>query len=108
LDDPDVDTVFQQVRGKGMAEGVAADPFADTGPGDGHSHSLLKAGFQDMMAAGQTGAGINAEVFPGEEILPAELLARLGIFFPEGVGEVVSKGSGLTNRSSDLSLSHAP
>jgi len=42
LDDPDIDAVFKQMRGKGMPEGVATCLFVDACASHGRFHCLLQ------------------------------------------------------------------
>jgi hypothetical protein len=50
LDGPDVVAVFEQVGGKGVAEGVTAHRLVDTGQAGRLPHGSLRGTFSQMMA----------------------------------------------------------
>lgn len=51
LNDPDVNPVFEQVGGKTMAKGTAADRFCDSRLIYRRPYCLLEPGFKHMMAS---------------------------------------------------------
>jgi hypothetical protein len=56
----------QHMRGKRMAKGMTADPFADAGFLHRRLDGLLKAGLQRMVPPGGDGAGIATQIPPGK------------------------------------------
>ena len=58
LDHPDVVALLQQVRGKTVTEGMAADAFVETYRTRCSTHSLLQSTLTRMMTMGDPGARI--------------------------------------------------
>ena len=73
LDDPDIDAVFEQVRGVAVAKCVTGDPFGQPGAKCRHPNGLLQPGGEDMVAAFTPAARIDAALFRREKVLPAQV-----------------------------------
>lgn len=103
-------TGLEEVGCEAVSQRMTAGWFGKPSCFDGFLDCFLDAGFMDVMAAelsafgggwqGNIGgfecfarAGIDAERFGWEEILPLERAAGFGIFSGEGVGEPNPTGS---------------
>lgn len=68
LDIPEVDSLFQEVRGKAVAEGVRGGFFLDAGPFERPSENIFDAGRTVLLASGAfkepSGRLIDPVVFP--------------------------------------------
>ena len=58
LEDADIDSVFQHMRGEAMAQRVATNPFVDPCLLCGPLHRFLQGGFENVMTHFFTGARV--------------------------------------------------
>ena len=84
----DVVSVLEQVGGVTMAKYMRGDALVYVGLARGGFDGFLQAGFVDMVALFDAGLGIERKFFGGEEILPGEFAAGVGVFFGDGSGQV--------------------
>jgi len=67
---PNIVAAFEEVGGETVAEGVAADAFADVRLEGGASDRLLKSTGAGMMPGGLPAAGVDRGAAGGEDELP--------------------------------------
>lgn len=84
----DVVTGFEEVRGEGMAKGMAGDGFGDAGTQRGLAHSFLQRTFVVMMAASLAAPWIGGEFCGRKEILLGPFPGCMRVFFRQSVGQV--------------------
>ena len=63
LDDTNVYPVFEQMGREGMAQGVGANTFCDSGPIHRDLDGFLQSGFKHVMPAKRIRSGILAQLF---------------------------------------------
>jgi hypothetical protein len=80
----DVQINDQHMRGKRMAKGMTAEPFADAGFLHRRFDGLLKAGLQRMVPLGGDAAGVATQIPPRKNILPGKLTGRGRIISRQG------------------------
>jgi hypothetical protein len=79
---------FQEMGGKGVAEGVAGGALGDAGSADGGSHGSLYDRFMQMVAADLVGRWVSVGAGCREDPLPGPLPAGAGVLAGEGLGEL--------------------
>ena len=87
LDGADIVAAFQQMGGKGVAEGVAAGPLCDAGEHDGVFDGTLDYGFVHVVAAFLPGRAVAPAASLGEEPLPAPVAGGVGVLLCNGTGQ---------------------
>ena len=87
MDSPYIVAIFDEVGGKGVAEGVAGAGFGDGGLGDGGFDGALKGFFAEVVAADEAGARIGGEGAGGEDPLPGPFLGGARVLPGEGIGQ---------------------
>lgn len=101
LDGADIVTVFEQVGGKAVAEGVAGDGFIEPGGFGGAFDGALQGAGVDVMSAQAAGLGIFRDARGGKNVLPDPGLGGSRIFqgqrerqvdLTEPVGEIHIEG----------------
>jgi hypothetical protein len=83
----DIVAVLEQVSGKAVAEGMAADVLFDAGQVGSAVDGTLQATGVGVMAAGGPIAGIRGQARGGEEVLPHPFRFGERVFAFEGVGQ---------------------
>lgn len=73
LNRPDVEAVLQQVRGKGVAQGVARGGLGETGGANGTLYGPLEDGFVQVMTSATVGLAIVVEPRRRKDPLPSPL-----------------------------------
>ena len=66
----DVVACFEQVGGKGVAQGMATYFLGDTGPQRRAFHGLPDQDFMDMVSPHLAAAGVHRQAFGRKHILP--------------------------------------
>src|SRR5574337_980536 len=82
LDSSNIVVAFKQVRGKGMAKGVARGPLRQSSLSDRVPHSFLDERFVCVMAALFSGLGVYPPLFLRKDPLDPP---NVGIFCPAAV-----------------------
>jgi hypothetical protein len=88
LDGADVVTAFEEVRGKGVTQGVAADALGETCCPRGLSDCLLHDGFVEVVATPLTGRLVEVRTGNGEAPLPRPLALRVRILVAKSLWEL--------------------
>ena len=88
LDRADVIVAFQQVGGKGVAEGMAGDALVDPGQAGRLPDGLLQPALVQVMAAHDVAAGVHRQPLRRKDVLPGPLLVGVGVFALQGLGQV--------------------
>ncbi len=86
LDCPDIVPVFQEMRGKGMAQGVRASGLQNPRLEPGLLKCSLQNRFVKVMPAFLSGYPVGVMARCGKHPLPAPLFTCAGVFLPKGVG----------------------
>src|SRR5262245_55077370 len=84
----DIVTVFEQVRGEGVAERVAGGPLGDAGGHHRVLHRTLEDRFMQMMATTLAGDLVHVGARGWKDPLPSPLTARVRILPREGPRQV--------------------
>ena len=79
LDRADIVAVLEEVRGKGMAEGVAGRTFRDARLPNGAGDRPLDRRLVEMVATHLTGGSVAIALAGREDILPPPVAGGLGI-----------------------------
>lgn len=87
LDGPDVGAGFEQMGGKGMAEGVAGSGFGQAGLDDGLVDRPLEQGLVHVVAALLAGVGVFPAAGLREHPLPRPILTGVDVFAVQGFGQ---------------------
>jgi hypothetical protein len=85
LDGADVVASLEEVGGKGVAEGVAANALGELGGDGGLANGALEDGFVEVVATAFVGGWVEVDACGGEEPLPGPFARRAGVFDAEGV-----------------------
>ena len=80
----DVGTAFQQVRGEGVAQGVAGGAFGDAGFFNSGFELPLQGVFMKVMPRNSARSGVGAKVGRGKEVLPPPLFGSVRVFATQG------------------------
>ena len=81
----DIVSTFEQVRGEGVAEGVAGSVFRQFCLADSPFDGVLQVVFEDVVATDKAGAWIRGAFRCGEDVLPSPLFCGVGILAFEGI-----------------------
>jgi hypothetical protein len=87
LDGADVVAVLAQMRGEGMAEGVATDALGDVAGANGLVEGFLDSTGMEWVTIGKIMPIVFFKVDSGENTLPAPFSRFVGIFFGDGKWE---------------------
>ena len=83
----DVIAVFKQVRGKRVAQSVAADAFGDPAQSRGVGHRALNDGLVEVKSARWSPPRVAADAAGGEDELPRPRAAGVRILHIQRVGQ---------------------
>ena len=104
LHSADVATVLEEVRGEGMAEGVAGRTLGDARCEDRSAHRVLHDGFVQVVAALLTGCGLDVVPGGGEDPLPGPLAAGVGLQEPRILAWREHSATVVTRHDSDFAI----
>ena len=88
----DVGAVFEQVRGKRVAQDVRGDGFGYSGLAGGLAHGSLDVDLMQVMTAGASGARVDRKSGRGKHVLPAPFAGASAVFEGDAVGQLLQKG----------------
>ena len=88
LDGADVVTVFEEVGGKTVAEGVRGDGLVDMSEASGFFDRLLQSRFVHVVALLAPANGIDGEIGCRKDILPGELASCVRVFAFQSIREI--------------------
>lgn len=87
LDAADVDARLQQVRRKGMAQGMRGDVFVNAGSGGSATDCATHRLSVHVVSGSNAGSRIDGKVRSGEDPMPWPAFRRAGEFANERIGE---------------------
>ena len=93
LDLADVYTMQQEMRGKGMSQGVDVGRLYDRSAYDGLMHDSLENLFRHVMPAHRTRPWIDRTFFRWEHVLPTPFKGRFRILHGQCIGQPESFAS---------------
>ena len=83
----DVGAVFEQVRGKGVAQDVRGDGLGYSGLAGGLAHGSLDVDLMQVMTAGASGARVDGKSGRGKHVWPGLFAGASAEFERDAVGQ---------------------